>query len=736
MANDVALYNGSMVLQGTYDTPELALAAASNGDIIQVGETDSPYLGQALDINGMNNITIEPKPGEFPIISNAIAALASVPNALWTLYGTVAGREVYYATYTDNPSSTTACYASDGMRLWTYGSWTEFASFHAQEGIYLDAAANRLYIWLYEDQDPNGVALWISNEDWVVRFYNSNNCIVQDLTLQVGGYSVVQIRYDAYENSILSNTIRYGHRGILANPYSGHNDNYGNIIDGNTVYDTYRRRYWSWDDVKSHTWDPRMMENNGISYATGGADVVISNNIVHGWFDGISLGFSSSGTPYQDGLLCYGNTIYDCRDDAINIEWYHRNAQIYDNLIYDTLVTLAGTPHPQGPTYVYRNRFIADRISLDESPDVYQCSIGTKLSEYDGLYACDNINIYHNTFWSLRGCIVTGTSTPPLNLLWYNNIAYSSRQSYSFDNYVASVSASSDDAEETGAGVVTITSSDLDFCTYKIGMRFLNVTVPQGSTLVRATLRLTASANEAAGGHTRLFGELVADASTFTTGANDISNRPTTTAFKYVQFDAWTLDYTYDYDCTDIVQEIIDQGTWSSGNNLVIMALNNAGIEHSAYSQNGTGNAPRLTIEYLRTPGGGSGYGVDKSGFFADGNDFDYNLYYCAGAGTKFRDIDSAVNSFTSLALAQAAKPAFEPNGIESDPLFDTGSYPYPLTIDNTSPAYENGRVLPGGWPDSAVIYGTPDIGYYEYDPTPPTVITVVVTVTITVMTP
>lgn len=142
------------------------------------------------------------------------------------------------------------------------------------------------------------------------------------------------------------------------------------------------------------------------------------------------------------------------------------------------------------------------------------------------------------------------------------------------------VTAGADDAEEdTATGAVDLTSSDLEL--YKdsgveqlVGLRFQNVTIPQGATIDAADVEFTV--DETAGDvglQLRIWGQLAANAGAFTTTTGDISGRTKTTAA--VDWSPPTWDTIGAKQATpslvSILQEIVNQGTWASGNSLVIL---------------------------------------------------------------------------------------------------------------------------------------------------------------------
>lgn len=115
------------------------------------------------------------------------------------------------------------------------------------------------------------------------------------------------------------------------------------------------------------------------------------------------------------------------------------------------------------------------------------------------------------------------------------------------------------------------------------GLCFLNVTIPQGAKILSAYLRLTASAAEdVATVNSRITGDKEANAAAWSTiedyqarrgtvvgGAND--NYITSAQVDWDNIGTWVIDTEYDSpDIALVVQEIVDQGAWASGNALAL----------------------------------------------------------------------------------------------------------------------------------------------------------------------
>ena len=108
-------------------------------------------------------------------------------------------------------------------------------------------------------------------------------------------------------------------------------------------------------------------------------------------------------------------------------------------------------------------------------------------------------------------------------------------------------------------------------------IRFVNVTIPQGATIIEAKLVLNARDSQSANTcNVRISANDVDDsvAPTDTAGFNALVL--TTAKVDWNALGAWTEDSDYDSpEIKTIIQEIVDRGSWASGNALTILIKNN-----------------------------------------------------------------------------------------------------------------------------------------------------------------
>jgi type IV pilus assembly protein PilY1 len=165
------------------------------------------------------------------------------------------------------------------------------------------------------------------------------------------------------------------------------------------------------------------------------------------------------------------------------------------------------------------------------------------------------------------------------------------------------IAASSDDAEQTGT-TMNLTQNDLDFFQGRwVGMRFDNITIAQGATINTAVVEFTAQENASGtSGEMEIYCEDVDDATTFTSGASDISNRTLTTAnASWENAETWSNGNTYDSaDFTSAVQEVVNRASWASGNaiNVIFKPITSTNDRDADSYDGSAGDAPTIKINY------------------------------------------------------------------------------------------------------------------------------------------
>ena len=227
--------------------------------------------------------------------------------------------------------------------------------------------------------------------------------------------------------------------------------------------------------------------------------------------------------------------------------------------------------------------------------------------------------------------ILTGTPEFNFKIFW-------SDDDTDADSFMKRVDEDDDDCEESigplALGDVTCSSSDLEIHSENIvetpaddhdlvGMRWTNVTIPFGVTILNATIQFHVdSINPDDPIIVRLKGHDVDDAPAFDdTSDFDISSRTNTTAFVDWNIPDWvdTSDEGPAQETPNlasIVQEIIDRPGWASGNAMVIKTTEwigctitacpvNFGQRHAESHDGESSSAPQLKV-FWSVGGGGN----------------------------------------------------------------------------------------------------------------------------------
>ena len=167
------------------------------------------------------------------------------------------------------------------------------------------------------------------------------------------------------------------------------------------------------------------------------------------------------------------------------------------------------------------------------------------------------------------------------------------------------------DAVEQSAsgGGVDLGSSDLEFMDdggiQTVGLRFVKVFVPPGATITNAYVEFTRDSEDPPTPvHIIIHGELTPNAPPFTSTPFDVSNRPKTTAVAKWSPEPWPVggQQHQTSDISVVIEEIVGQPGWSSGNALVLIFDQDPDNPSQSVRTADTGGmptAPLLHIEYV-----------------------------------------------------------------------------------------------------------------------------------------
>jgi len=177
--------------------------------------------------------------------------------------------------------------------------------------------------------------------------------------------------------------------------------------------------------------------------------------------------------------------------------------------------------------------------------------------------------------------------------------------------YTARISSSTDDAEETSSGSMSLTSSDLELVNdgndQKVGMRFTNMDLAHGAVITNAYIEFTTDETTTTATSLTIKGQDTDSANTFTSTDDDISDRTlTSSSVAWTSVSAWSTEGAVNRtpDLKTIVQEIVDRTGWAEGNDMAFVITGSG--KRVAESYNGSsGQAARLVV-WAESSGGAS----------------------------------------------------------------------------------------------------------------------------------
>ncbi len=178
------------------------------------------------------------------------------------------------------------------------------------------------------------------------------------------------------------------------------------------------------------------------------------------------------------------------------------------------------------------------------------------------------------------------------------------------------VAQSSDDAEELVdlnpsktylSGHMTLTSPDLEMAydygwhggEQAVGIRFQNVNIPQGATILSAHLRMTTDDTGDDATTVEIRAQDSANAATFLSTENNISSRPTTSTSVPWDVPVWDTEFkSYTTpDLTAVVQEVVGRDLWVKNNSMAFVITGTGTRSAKSYDKI-PAMAPMLHVEY------------------------------------------------------------------------------------------------------------------------------------------
>jgi Domain of unknown function (DUF1929)/Glyoxal oxidase N-terminus len=170
------------------------------------------------------------------------------------------------------------------------------------------------------------------------------------------------------------------------------------------------------------------------------------------------------------------------------------------------------------------------------------------------------------------------------------------------------VRVGTDDVEENlGTGSLYLNSTDLelgsDGFAQAIGLRFPNVTLPQGVTVTKAYLTFAVDEDGSSLSSVSMSAEASDNAAVFTSSNKNVSNRlKTSSSVSWGNLSPWFIDQEFDSpELKSMVQEVLNRPGWQSGNALAFV-ITGSGTRTAEAFEGEALSAPELVIEYTTTP--------------------------------------------------------------------------------------------------------------------------------------
>ena len=211
------------------------------------------------------------------------------------------------------------------------------------------------------------------------------------------------------------------------------------------------------------------------------------------------------------------------------------------------------------------------------------------------------------TAYSVEG---DSTKAPALTITYDADNPQAGANGCTRSSVVKLLTASSNDAEEHATGSVDTGSTDLEMVqetdTQVVGLRFTDIPIAKSTVITSAKLVFTADETDSVATSLTVKGQLSSDAGAFSTSTNDITgttDRPRTSASVSWSPSSFSVVGQV-HEATGlegIIQEIVNQGSWTAGNALALFVSGSGKRVADSYDGN-PATAPRLQITFEGVP--------------------------------------------------------------------------------------------------------------------------------------
>lgn len=241
------------------------------------------------------------------------------------------------------------------------------------------------------------------------------------------------------------------------------------------------------------------------------------------------------------------------------------------------------------------------------------------------------------------------------------------------DDVNAYVAQDSDDAQQDYDEDCELYDQKLELGQrWYVGLRFLDVAVPQGETISVARVQFTAADKDNESTDLTIYGQDTANAGKFGNEEDDLSRRRKTSAsVRWHGISTWEKDHLYETpDLAPIVQEIVNRPGWIAGNAMVLLfRSNDPSGKRRAYAHDEAMKTPALlTIAY------GQRLPMTPT---------DYTMHAMAGGRYGYKVRRPTAVSFGTIATVGAAGESTVQQGY----VVHVGRDRRPIDVSNPGPA-------------------------------------------------
>ena len=155
------------------------------------------------------------------------------------------------------------------------------------------------------------------------------------------------------------------------------------------------------------------------------------------------------------------------------------------------------------------------------------------------------------------------------------------------DEWEGQVEIGTDDAQQAGDETFSAANTVINVYRYTAGsvsqisggLRWQNITIPQGVTILTATLSVYVQYADMDDVYCKIYGNNVDNALNFSDNPHIITeeDRPRTTDYTSWEVESTGTGWRNAPSVKDVIQEVINRGGWSSGNALVLLLIANVG---------------------------------------------------------------------------------------------------------------------------------------------------------------